>query len=124
MLKCEALTKAIIGAAIEVHREMGPGLLKSVYEQCLCKELALRQLSFNRQMEVPLSYRGEPLDDKLRIDVLVEDAVVLELKSVDALLPIHKAQLLTYMKLCGKDVGLLINFNVALLTKGIERMVL
>lgn len=117
-------TAPIIGAAIEVHRYLGPGLLESAYEECLCHELHLRGLSFERQIDLPVSYKGLLLSCGYRMDVIVEHQVVLELKAVERLLPIHEAQLLTYLKLSGKAVGLLINFNAPLLTRGIKRLVL
>jgi len=117
-------TSPIIGAAIEVHRHLGPGLLESGYEECLCHELHLRGLDYKRQIELPVSYKGLSLDCGYRIDIIVQDEVILELKSVEKLLPIHQAQLLTYMKLAGKRVGLFINFNVPQLTQGIVRRVL
>jgi GxxExxY protein len=120
----EQLTGQIIGAAIEVHKALGPGLLESAYEECLCRELRLRGLGFERQITVPVIYKGLSLDCGYRIDLLVDRAVVVELKSVDTVLPIHEAQLLTYMKLLEKRVGLIINFNVPILTKGIFRKVL
>jgi GxxExxY protein len=117
-------TAAIIGAAIEVHRQLGPGLLESAYELCLCHELHLRGLPFNCQVNLPVSYKGLQLDCGYKIDVIVNDEVIVELKSVERILPVHEAQLLTYLKLSGKRVGLLINFNSALLTQGIIRRVL
>jgi GxxExxY protein len=117
-------TGPIIGAAIEVHRDLGPGLLESAYEQCLCHELHLRGFSFRRQIDLPVLYKGLKLDCGYKIDLLVRDEVILELKSVEKLLPIHQAQLLTYLRLAQKRVGLLINFNVPLLTQGIIRRVL
>jgi GxxExxY protein len=118
------LTKDIIGASIEVHRGLGPGLLESAYEACLCHELAMRGLSFERQRALPVLYKGLNLDCGYRLDILVEDLAVVEVKAVDALLPIHSAQLLTYLKLGRWPVGLLLNFNVAVLTKGVKRLVL
>ncbi len=118
------LTQTIIGAAIEVHRTLGPGLLESAYEECLCKELTLQQISFERQRPLPLEYKGVKLECGYRLDLLVADTVVLEVKSVDAIIPIHEAQLLTYMKLGGWKVGLLINFNVPVLKQGVRRLVL
>jgi GxxExxY protein len=117
-------TSAIIGAAIEVHRHLGPGLLESAYEECLCHELHLCGLVFDSQVELPVSYKGLKLDCGYRIDLIVQKEVVLELKAIERILPIHQAQLLTYMKLSGMRVGLLINFNVPLLTQGIIRRVL
>lgn len=123
MLLHEQLTEAIISAAIEVHRALGPGLLESAYEECLCHELHLRNISFRRQVALPVTYKGIKLDCGYRLDIVVEDAVILELKSVDKLIAIHEAQLLTYLKLSGKRVGLLINFNVPVLKEGIIRRV-
>ena len=114
----------IIGALIEVHRTLGPGLLESAYEECLCHELHLRGLSFQRQVDLPVPYKGLRLDCGYKMDVVVENEIVLELKSIEKILPVHEAQLLTYLKLSGKPVGLLINFNVPLLTRGIIRKVL
>ena len=116
------LTELIIGAAIEVHRCTGPGLMESDYEQCLCYELSQRGLRFKRQMELPVSYKGIKLDCGFRMDLVVEDEIVLELKTVDQLLPIHSAQLLTYLKLSGKRIGLLINFNEPVLKRGLKRI--
>jgi len=117
------LTENIIGAAIEVHKALGPGLLESAYEECLCHELSLRGLSFRRQVDLPVQYKGVRLDCGYRIDLVVEDLVIVELKTVERLLPIHKAQLLTYLKLYGRSLGLLINFNVPVLKDGVKRMV-
>ena len=118
------LTEQIIGAAIEVHRQTGPGLMESVYEECLCYELHQLGLHFQRQVRLPIAYKGIKLDCGFKMDLLVEDAIVLELKTVDQLLPVHSAQLLTYLKLSGKKVGLLINFNVPVLKEGIRRLIL
>ncbi len=118
------LTEAVIGAAIEVHRTIGPGLLESAYEQCLCRELSLRKISFVCQKPLPVSYKGMLLDCGYKVDLLVDERLVVELKSVDALLPIHDAQLLTYLRLGGWEVGFLINFNVPILKDGIRRRVL
>jgi GxxExxY protein len=120
----QALTKEIIAAAIEVHRALGPGLLESAHQACLCHELKLPELNFVQQIELPLQYKGVKLDCGYRIDVIVNNRVVLELKSVQEILPVHEAQLLTYMRLTNVHVGLLINFNVAVLKKGIKRRVL
>ena len=117
-------TASIVGAAIEVHRQLGPGLLESAYEQCLCHELHLRGLSFQCQVDLPVSYKGLQLDCGYKIDLIVGNEVIVELKSVEKVLPVHEAQLLTYLKLSGKKVGLLINFNSSLLTQGIIRRVL
>ena len=119
-----ALSKEIIGAALQVHRELGPGLLEGAYEACLAHELKTRQLAFDRQRPIPLSYRGELIEVGFRADFLVENAILLELKSVERLQPIHTAQVLTYLKLTGLQLGLLINFNVKVLQHGIRRVVL
>jgi len=117
-------TAPIIGSAIEVHRALGPGLLESAYEECLCHELHLRGRSFKRQVDLPVSFKRLKLDCGYKIDLVVDDVVIVELKCVEKIHPIHEAQLLTYLKLSGKRVGLLINFNVPLLTQGIIRRVL
>jgi GxxExxY protein len=117
-------TSLIIGAAIEVHRVLGPGLLESAYEECLCHELHLRGIGFRRQVELPVEYKGINLDCGYRVDLIVQEEVIVELKCLEKVLPIHQAQLLMYMRLTGKQVGLLINFNVPLLTQGITRRVL
>ena len=118
------LSGSIIGASIEVHKTLGPGLLESAYEECLCQELSLRKIPFERQKELPLRYKGFKLAGGFRLDVLAADQVVVEVKTVESLLPIHQAQMLTYMKMGGWKVGLLINFNVPILKKGIKRLVL
>jgi len=118
------VTQAIIGAAIAVHRALGPGLLESAYEACLAFELKDRGLSVIQQQPLPVVYRQVHLDCAYRLDLRVEDKVIVEIKSVDALLPIHKAQLLSYSKLSGCPVGLLINFNVGVLKDGIVRLVI
>jgi GxxExxY protein len=117
------LTKEIIGAAIEVHRALGPGLLESIYENCLCHELKLRGIQFERQKALHVAYKEVDLDCCYRVDLLVSDAVIVEIKAVDELQPIHDAQVLTYLKLGGWKIGLLINFNVRLLKDGIKRIV-
>ena len=117
------LTDKIIGAAVEVHRELGPGLLESAYEACLFFELEQAGLKVERQKELPVFYKSTRIDCGYRLDLLVEDKVIVELKSIEALLPIHKAQLISYLKMSGCRVGLLINFNVALLKDGIVRVV-
>jgi GxxExxY protein len=122
--KMKELTAKIIGAAIEVHKTLGPGLLESAYEECLAHEMQLCGLDFERQVPLPVAYKGINLNCGYRLDFLVEKAVVLELKAVDALQPIHEAQLLTYLKLGCWTVGLLINFNVPVLRNGIKRIVL
>jgi GxxExxY protein len=119
----DELTGKIIGAAIEVHKAMGPGLLESVYVDCLCHELALRKLAFRRQVELPIQYKGTKLACNLRLDLLVEEAVPVEVKAVEQVLPVHEAQLLSYLKLGGWTAGLLINFNVPALKDGIKRVV-
>ena len=124
MLIQEELTEQIIGAAIEVHRELGPGLLESAYEECLCQELHLRSLGFRRQVDLPVAYKGLNLDCGYRLDILVEESVVIEVKSLEHILPVHQAQLLTYLRLSQKKIGLLINFNVPVLKNGIIRRVL
>ncbi len=111
----------VIGALIEVHRELGPELLESAYEACFCRELQIRGLRFERQKALPIEYKGTTLDCEYRIDVLVEDRLLVELKSVDQLLPVHAAQALTYMKLANVPVGLLVNFNVVSLRLGLRR---
>ena len=118
------LSNRIIGCAIEVHRELGPGLLESTYEQCLAHELSLNGINFKRQHPLPVAFKGVRLDCGYRVDVLVEDEFILELKSVEALKGIHEAQLLTYMKLAGIKHGFLINFNVRLLKEGLKSFVL
>jgi GxxExxY protein len=118
------LTGEVIGAAIEVHRALGPGLLESAYEECLCRELSLRHTPFIRQLPLPVEYKGVKLDCAYRIDLLVASSIVVEIKAVSALEPIHAAQLLTYMKLGRWSLGLLINFNVPVLRNGIRRMIL
>ena len=119
----EELTDKIIGAAIEVHRHLGPGLLESAYEQCLCHEFSLRNIPFRRQVSLPVSYKGVHLNCGYQMDLVVDDKVVLELKAVANVLPIHQAQLITYLKLGRYSVGLLMNFNAPVLTDGIDRFV-
>ena len=123
-LVLEDLSSEVIAAAIEVHRELGAGLLESAYEECLCHELTLRTIPFERQVPQPVSYKGVLLDCGYRLDLLVAGKLVLELKSVAAIEPIHEAQLLTYLRLSRCKVGLLINFNVPLLKQGIIRRIL
>jgi GxxExxY protein len=117
------LSSSIIGACIQVHRELGPGLLESAYEECLCYELSRRNLHFTRQQPLPIKYKGISLDCAYQMDVVVENLIILELKSVGKLLPIHEAQLLTYLKLSGISLGLLLNFNVTTMKEGIRRIV-
>jgi len=118
------LTELLIGCAIEVHRTLGPGLLESAYEVCLCRELSLRGIHFERQVAIPVEYKGVKLDCGYRADLIVTDMILVEIKAVDQLAPIHNAQLLSYLKLTGLKVGLLINFNQRVLTHGIRRKVL
>ena len=118
------VTDAIIGAAIEVHRALGPGLLESTYEMCLCRELNIRGLSFERQVPIPVQYKGVKLDYGYRADLVVENAILVERKAIDSLSSIHDAQMLSYLKLSGHKIGLLMNFNVELLKHGIRRRVL
>ena len=117
------LSERVLGACIEVHRHLGPGLLESAYEECLCHELSLAGSSFERQRPLPVIYKGVRLACGYRLDVVVEEKLVLELKAVDHLLPVHEAQVLTYLKLTGLDVGLLVNFNTPVLRRGIRRLV-
>ena len=120
----ESITEQIIGAAIEVHRYWGPGLYEEIYERSLCHELSLRKIPFETQVQLPLVYKGATVGDDLRLDMIVANKVVVELKVVNELAPIHDAQLLTYMKLTKSRVGLLVNFNVSVLKDGIKRFVL
>jgi GxxExxY protein len=120
----DELTEKVIGAAIEVHRSVGPGLLESAYQECLCRELSLRGIPFARQVILPAEYKGVRLDCSYRIDLLIDSAVVVEIKAVAVIDPVHKAQLLTYMRLGGWRIGLLMNFNVPVLRNGIRRVVL
>jgi GxxExxY protein len=113
---------AVIAALIEVHRTLGPGLLESAYEACFCRELSLRGISFERQRPVGFGYKDVFVDCGYRIDVLVEGSLIVELKAIDQLLPVHAAQVLTYMRLCGIRAGLLVNFNVAALRQGLRRL--
>ena len=124
MLYDKELTGQIIGAAIEVHRELGPGLLESAYQACLAHELRLRSLDVESEIPQPVEYKGKQVEVGYRLDMLVEGCVIVENKTVERLLPIHQAQLLTYMKLRGCKLGYLINWNVSLIKNGIKRMVL
>ena len=117
------LSKRIIGIAIEVHKVLGPGLLESSYEECLCHELHLQNVSFTRQQPLPIKYKGITLDCGYKLDVVVEGSIVLELKSCEKIKSIHKAQLLTYLKLAGLNLGFLLNFNSVVMRHGIVRMV-
>lgn len=116
-------SRQIIGAAIEVHRVLGPGLLESVYEMCLKEELSRMGLSVKSQLEFPIIYKGKSLEKTFRIDLLVEDSIIIELKAVEQIQPVHEVQLLTYLRLTDKRLGLLINFNVPVLRKGICRVI-
>lgn len=122
-MEFDELSNKVIGCALKVHKVLGPGLLESTYEQCLCYELSQAGLNFERQKELPVSYEGVMIDCGYRIDILVEDRLIIELKSVDELQRIHEAQLLTYMKLSAVSVGLLINFNSVMLRDGLRRLV-
>ena len=122
-LPSDSLTREIIAAAIEVHRILGPGLLESAYSKCLERELSSRKLAFATERHLPLVYKGVTLDCQYRLDLVVEAAVVVEVKAMEAVLPVHQAQLLTYLKLTGLPVGLVINFNVDQLVKGIKRVI-
>jgi GxxExxY protein len=117
------LSSKIIGAAIEVHKVLGPGLLESAYEKCLCHELKLRGLSFDNQKPLPLVFKGEEIDCGYRLDIIVGNAIILELKACEKIEPIHKAQLLTYLKISGLTLGLILNFNVPIMRRGIVRIV-
>ncbi len=119
----DKITGEILDACIEVHKNLGPGLLESTYEICLLKEFELRRIKAINQIKLPIEYKGFTLDQDYRIDLLVEDEFILELKSVETLLPIHKAQLITYLKLADKRLGFLINFNVPLLKNGFQRVI-
>ena len=122
-MEINQITELIIGSAIEVHRHLGPGLLESAYQECLCHELTLQGIRYEAQVPLGIQYKGRQLDCGYRLDVLVEDLVVVELKAVEQIAKIHEAQLLTYLKLGGWKIGLLINFNVPVLRQGIRRMV-
>jgi len=123
-MKFDELSNRVIGCALEVHRHLGPGLLESTYEQCLAYEMKVAGMAFKLQHALPVEYKNIKLDCGYRIDMLVDNSIIIELKSVDKILPIHQAQLLTYMKLADISIGLLINFNVKYLKDGIKRMVL
>jgi len=123
-MQTNELTGKIIGAAIEVHKQLGPGMLESAYEECLCYELSLRGLKVERQKPIPVVYKEIKLDCGYRADLLVENEVVVELKAQDVILPVHEAQILTYLRLANKKIGLLINFNVTVLKNGIMRFIL
>ena len=120
----EKIAKKVIDAAYVVHKELGPGLLEKVYEICFCYELSKRGLKFNRQVNIPIVYDGKILDESFRIDVLIEDKIICEIKAVIEMNPVYEAQILTYMKLTNKRLGFLINFNVPLIKDGIKRIIL
>ena len=122
-MKFDEISNKVIGCAIEVHRSLGPGLLESTYEQCLAREMDLSGIAFKLQSPLPVEYKGIKLDCGYRVDMLIEDKLIVELKSVEKTLPVHEAQILTYMKLANIQVGLLINFNVEKLKEGIKRFV-
>jgi GxxExxY protein len=122
-MEINEITRAIIGCAIEVHKNLGPGLLESAYEECLAFELSKAGLSIKRQQPVPVVYKDIKLDCGYRIDILVENRIIIELKVVDEFNPVHEAQILTYMKFANKKIGLLINFNVMILKSGIRRFI-
>ena len=119
-----SISQAVIGAAIEVHKELGPGLLESIYESCLCRELGRRSVFFQRQVSIPVRYKGEELECDYRFDLVVEKSLIVEIKSVEKVIPVHSAQMLTYLKISGLKTGLLINFNTAVLKDGLRRFVL
>ena len=121
-LSFNELTERVIGACIEIHRALGPGLLESAYEECLCHELSVAEIEFERQKPLPVRYKEVNLDCGYRLDLVVEQKLIVELKAVESLLPIHEAQLLTYLKLSGLTLGLLVNFNVPVLKSGIKRI--
>lgn len=121
--RLDAIAKIIVDCIYQVHKELGPGLLESVYERCLLFELASRGLHVERQVILPIEYRGNRLDDGLRLDLLVEQEVIIEIKAVDKLAPIHTSQVLTYLKLSGKRLCFLVNFNIELIKDGIQRIV-
>jgi GxxExxY protein len=116
-------THDVVGAAIAVHRHLGPGLLESAYESCLCRELLLRGIAFERQVPLPVEYRGLRLDCGYQLDIIAENSIIVEVKSVRKVLPVHRAQVLTYLKLTNLRIGLLINFNVELLRSGLYRII-
>jgi GxxExxY protein len=116
------ITDKIIGCAIEVHKTLGPGLLESAYEECLCFELSQAGLHFERQVDLPVVYKRVKLDCGYRMDLVVEDSVIVEIKAIDSILPVHEAQLLSYLKLANKPLGLLMNFHVSVLKNGLKRM--
>lgn len=122
--KADQLSKQVIGAAIEVHRIKGPGLLEEIYQKCMMRELELRRIPFHSQVVVPIEYKGLTFEQPLRLDLIVDQCLIIELKAVETILPVHKAQLLSYMKLMDVPLGLLINFHEMTLKRGISRMLL
>jgi GxxExxY protein len=121
--KLNALSRIVLDASIAVHKEMGPGLLESVYQQCLSKELSIREINFNALVPVPLIYKNHVLNKEYIIDILVDEEIIIELKAVDGILPVHEAQIISYLKLANKRLGFLINFNVPRLKEGFRRFV-
>lgn len=121
--KCNRISDLVIGAAIQVHRFLGAGLIESAYEECLCRELTAREIKFLRQPELPIVYRGSKTGKVFRPDLIVEDLVLIELKAVEVLTGLHRAQVLTYLRLTGKPLGLIINFNTQTLWRGVRRVV-
>ncbi|MFA6293557.1 MAG: GxxExxY protein [Victivallales bacterium] len=119
----EQIAKGIVNCIFNVHSNLGPGLLESVYELCLCQELKSSCLNFQKQKEIPIMYRGLRIDSGLRLDIVVEDRIILELKAVEDILPVHQAQLMTYLKLSNMHLGFLVNFNVPLIKDGIKRII-
>ena len=119
----ERIAKSIVNCIFNVHSNLGPGLLESVYELCLCQELKTACLKFQRQKELPITYKGLRIDSGLRVDIVVEDRIILELKSVEDIIPVHMAQLMTYLKLSNMHLGFLVNFNVPLIKDGIKRII-
>lgn len=119
----EQIAKSIVNCIFNVHSNLGPGLLESVYELCLCQELKASCLKFQKQKEIPITYRGLKIDSGLRLDIVVEDRIILELKAVEDILPVHMAQLMTYLKLSNMHLGFLVNFNVPLIKDGIKRII-
>lgn len=124
MEKKNKVSEEVISAAIEVHRHLGPGLLESAYEECLCRELSLRGIPFERQKLLPVFYKGLALGCDYRMDLVVAGDLIVELKAIEAILPLHQSQLLTYMRLSGVSLGLILNFNVPVMKDGIKRMIL
>lgn len=122
--RTEDVAREIVDAAIKIHKALGPGLLESVYEICLCHELALRDIPFRRQLPLPVVYEGIRLETGFRIDVLADDCVIAEIKTVECITPLHEAQVLTHLKLSGKRLGFLLNFNVPVMKQGIKRFVI